>query len=289
MTALPGLDALLRQDLPPAVVLMRLMLSGLAADDLLHGLEVAAGRGDARLDALHDLAREASEGLRTLERMVAAGADHGPAASAPDGVEAARRMFDRLVALSPEASVAAYSLGDPARLAAATAEVMEWLRGLGLLEGRPAVLDLGCGVGRFCVALAPHARCLVGLEVSEGMARVARQRLAGIGHALVVRGSGHDLAPLRDGAFDLVLAVDVFPYIVQASPALADRYLEEARRVLRPGGSLVILNWSYGGAADDPEDLPRRADKVGLLLHRSKEIAFRQWDGLAFWLQSHES
>jgi SAM-dependent methyltransferase len=289
MTVLPGLDALLRQDLPPAVVLMRLMLSGLAAEDLLRGLAVAAGRGDARLDALLHLAHEAQQGLRTLERMVAAGADHGPAASATEGVDAARRMFDRLVALSPEASVAAYSLGDPARLAAATAEVVEWLQGLGLLDGRPSVLDLGCGVGRFCVALAPFARRLVGLEVSEGMARVARQRLAGIDHAAVLRGSGHDLAPLRDGAFDLVLAADVFPYIVQASPELADRHLMETRRVLRPDGSLVILNWAYGSAADHPDELERRAASAGLLLHRSEEIAFRQWDGSAFWLKAHES
>ena len=56
--------------------------------------------------------------------------DH--AAAAPDEVgalAAIRDQFDRAAALSPEAGVAAYSLGDPRVLEAATAELVAWLDG----------------------------------------------------------------------------------------------------------------------------------------------------------------
>jgi SAM-dependent methyltransferase len=283
MTDLPRIRAILAEEAPPSVLLMRLMLTGLSADAVLDALRALAD-GDAQWAPLLALAQSSRDGLATLGRMVASGAEHGPAASAADGVAAARAMFDRLVAVSPEASVAAYSLGDPARLEAATAEVVAWLRGRGLLDPPPRLLDLGCGIGRFCAALAPLARQVVGLEVSEAMARRARARLAGMGGASVLVGSGHDLAALADGSFDLILAVDAFPYLVQASPALAAGHLREAARLLRPDGHLVILNYSYRGLDADLRELPVHAREAGLEPVLTGERPFLQWDGAVFLL-----
>ena len=256
-------------DAPAPVALMRLMLAGGTAEDVIARLR--SDPPSARRDAMLALAEESLDGLRALERMVAAGADH----ARMDSVGAARAMFDRLVALSQEASVAAYSLGDPALLARATGEVVDWLRGLGLLAGRPAVLDLGCGIGRFLGALDADAKFVVGVEVSEAMARAAQARVPG---AMVVRGAGRDLAMLRDAAFDLVLAVDVFPYLVSAG--LAEGHVREAARVLRAGGSLVVLNWSYGEG--EVEEVARRA---GFEVRVSGVRPFGGWDGVGYVLR----
>jgi SAM-dependent methyltransferase len=237
------------------------------------------------LDALRDLARQRRDNLALLERMVAAGADHRPAPSAEAGIAAAQAMFERLVRISPEASVAAYSLGDPQLLDQATAEVLDWLRGLGLLEGRPAVLDLGCGIGRLAAALAPHAGSVLGLDVSPGMIELARARCAGIAGLRFETCSGRDLAPLPDAGFDLVLAADVFPYLVQAGLALAETHLREAARVLRPGGSLVILNFSYRGAAADRADLAAMAARAGFAVLRDGVRELDVWDCPGFWLR----
>ena len=74
--------------------------------------------------------------------------------------------FDRLAARSPEASVALYSLGQPELLAAATREVVDLMNDWRLLAPDRDVLDLGCGIGRFLVALAPKVRSVLGLDLS---------------------------------------------------------------------------------------------------------------------------
>src|SRR5690606_25562017 len=137
------------------------------------------------------------------------GAAHAAAASAEAGIAESRAMFDRLVRISPEASVAAYSLGDPALLDAATREVVEWLRGLGLLDGRPRILDLGCGIGRIAQALAPHADGVMGIDVSPGMIEAALERCRGVPGVEFTLTSGHDLGQVAASTFDLVLAIDV--------------------------------------------------------------------------------
>jgi hypothetical protein len=165
-------DALLG-DAAPTLALMRVLLAGMPAAELESGLR---GLGGDRAARLRRVAASHLGGVASLERMVAAGARHGPA-----GLDSIRDMFDRLVRISPEASVAAYSLGDPGLLDAATAEMAGWMRGRGLLAGQPDLLDFGCGIGRFCLALAPEARTVLGLDLSHrhGGGRAEALRRAG--------------------------------------------------------------------------------------------------------------
>jgi SAM-dependent methyltransferase len=96
--------------------------------------------------------------------------------------------------------------------------------------------------------------------------------------------SGLDLAPFRDRSFDLVLAVDSFPYLFQAGSALVARHVAEAARVLRPGGDLVILNLSYrDDLGEDRRDLAALATGA-FDLRRDGTREFRHWDGAAFHL-----
>lgn len=277
------LDAWRRGEISGPIALMRLVLGGMQPEDVVAVLQAKADRPP--ISELAALAQGRMAALSGLAAVVRAGAGHG----AGTGLDATRAMFDRLVAVSPEAAVAAYSLGDPALLEAATAEVVAWLDGLGLLADAPRVLDLGCGIGRIAAAMAPRARSVLGLDIAPAMVATARARCAGLSGLRFETCSGRDLRDLPDGGFDLVLAADVFPYLVQDGPALVSTMLAEAGRVLAPGGHLAILNLSYRGLEVDRAELPILAGGSGLILAREDVRPFRIWDAAAFLLRKQAS
>ena len=98
------------------------------------------------------------------------------------------------------------------------------------LAGR-RLLDLGCGKGRFARALCREGAAVVGLDLSAAMLGEA----TGIER---VRASARRL-PFRPASFDAVVAVEVFEHL---APRSLDLVCGEIRRVLRPGGTLVIVD-----------------------------------------------
>lgn len=252
------------------VALARLVLGGAAPDAIAARLTGARG---AAADELRRLLAD----REALNRLAAAAAsiDHG--ATGPAALAAFRDGFDRAAAISPEASVAAYSLGNPTLLDAATAELVAWLAARGKL-GDADVLDLGCGIGRVAAVLAPRVRSVLGLDIAPAMIAEARRRHGTVRFALT-DGTGLSLGA---GAFDLILAVDSFPYLVQAE--VAERHVADAARVLRPGGTLAIFNLSYRGMNADRADARRWAETFGFRLACDGARPFRIWDGAAFLL-----
>jgi SAM-dependent methyltransferase len=105
----------------------------------------------------------------------------------------------------------------------------------GLLEGTETVGDLGCGTGQLARLLAPFAGRVVGVDRSAEMLELARERLARASNVELRQGELEAL-PLDDGALDVAILSLVLHYV--ADPA---RVFVEARRVLRPGGRLLIL------------------------------------------------
>lgn len=230
------------------------------------------------------LGREAQ--IDALSAQVAAtAADHNAFGATPaEGIARIAGFFDRAVAASPEASVALYSLGDPAILAAATAEIVEWLETEDLLRPEADVLDLGCGFGRVAAVLAPRCRSVLGLDVSGGMIAEARSRFGAVENLRFEQTGGEDLGLLADGVFDLVLAIDSFPYLVQAGEAVVGQHLADARRVLRSPGALVILNMSYDDDAQDQARASAWASAFGFEVAIAEPHPFRLWDGSAYVL-----
>jgi SAM-dependent methyltransferase len=103
------------------------------------------------------------------------------------------------------------------------------------LAGIPGpILDAGCGTGGLLARLG-RSDC-VGLEYD---ARAARRAAAKSGVA-IVQGSVNAM-PFRDGAFAAIVSADVLCHAA-VDPAAA---LAELRRVLRPGGMLVLNLPSY--------------------------------------------
>ena len=268
----------------PEVALARLLLGGAGAEAIGRLLaerrpEAHAGPPGPRWSALAALAESRGPALDALAAEIAATAsDHTAIGATPAGVAA---FFDRAAAHSPEAGVALFSLGVPAILAAATAEMVAWLRDLRLLRPNADVLDLGCGFGRVAAALAPDCLSVLGLDVSAGMVAEARRRHAGLANARFETTEGAGLAMLPEAGFDIVLAVDSFPYIVQAG--LAPAHFAGAARALRPGGTLAVLNLSYGRSAEaDRADATAWAAASGFTLERAGARPFTLWDGTAW-------
>ncbi|MDG4882748.1 class I SAM-dependent methyltransferase [Mesorhizobium sp. WSM4884] len=189
--------------------------------------------------------------------------------------------FDQAAVISPAASVQLSSLGDEERLSAATAEIASWLEQRGFLGTGKAILDIGCGIGRFECALHTRAKHIVGIDISSKMLAIARRRCAGLVNVKFRRTSGLDLGEFAAGRFDGVLAVDSFPYLMLAG--VAERHFSEMARVLRPGGMAIILNYSYRmSSALDSSDIRRLAHTCVMDVIVDGEKPFRRWDGTAF-------
>jgi SAM-dependent methyltransferase len=226
------------------------------------------------------------DGCRRIERMLRSGIDtDAAAASVEDGIAFCRHLFDWSVQQSSPSSVALYSLGSERILDEATREVVALLRRWRIVGGPRDMLEIGCGIGRFQKALAFDVHTITGIDVSANMIAAARTRCQGIPNVVLRECSGRDLAAFDDASFDAVLAVDSFPYLYQSGMPLVERHFAEVRRVLRPDGDFVILEFSYrNDIAADMADVQRLAAANGFTLRVAGEQPFSLWDGAAFML-----
>lgn len=131
------------------------------------------------------------------------------------------------------------------------------------------VLDAGCGGGGTALSLAEEARFAVGLDLLARF-RAAGTRLQqerGVANAAFVQGDGERL-PFRDGSFDLVFSHSVIEHV-----ASAQAYLQECRRVLKPGGALYLSTAPYLSLAG--AHLPRLLVPLPIHILLGRRLAFK--------------
>jgi ubiquinone/menaquinone biosynthesis C-methylase UbiE len=100
-----------------------------------------------------------------------------------------------------------------------------------------SVLDVGCGTGALARRLVSAGYEVTGVDPSEGMLEVMRERSPGI---QAVQASGTEL-PFDSDHFDLVLSVATFHHI--AEPDAVRATLAEMTRVSKPSGRIVV--WDH--------------------------------------------
>jgi len=113
------------------------------------------------------------------------------------------------------------------------------------LLGRPArVLEVGCGQGHLLEKAHRQLRPerLVGVDLSEVMARIAWQRLTRRRKTdrIQVMQAEATALPFPDSSFDAVLSMHMMEHLDDEP---LSRFMAEARRVLKPGGRL--LAWTF--------------------------------------------
>lgn len=262
-------------------------------DDLLTQLRAAAEPTRLRLLALcargawcvSDLVAILGQSQPRLSRHLKLLAEAGLLSRTPEGPNAwfqlaseadlARQILARLPEADPllaaDRRAAARLAAERARAASETfrREGSDWdeMRALGLpaaeieaalLAALPPrlgrLLDIGCGTGGLLERVALRVDEGLGVDASRDMLALARTRLAerGLAHVAVRQADMYRL-PLADNTFDAVTLQMVLHYAEDPAAALA-----EAARVLRPGGTLLVVDLA-------PH---QRADLLGAYAHR---------------------
>ncbi|SHO43073.1 class I SAM-dependent methyltransferase [Anaerocolumna xylanovorans] len=95
-----------------------------------------------------------------------------------------------------------------------------------------SILDVGCGTGNVLIELANGSRKLYGVDLSENMVNIAKERLKD--SAVIVTADAGEL-PFENNSFDILLCNASFHHYPQPEAVLG-----EMRRVLKPSGVLLI-------------------------------------------------
>ena len=130
------------------------------------------------------------------------------------------RFYDRVVATTTRSRAL---LGHVLRIAA--------------VRPGEVVLDVGCGTGSLAAKLAAADR-VFGLDADAHALDLARAKID-TGRVFLARGLAQSM-PFRAGTFDVVVSSLFFHHLT--TQAKGD-VLQEIRRVLRPGGRFVVVDW----------------------------------------------
>jgi SAM-dependent methyltransferase len=139
-----------------------------------------------------------------------------------------------------------------------TEESLDWLREGGRITAADRVLDVATGAGFTARFVAGLAARVVGLDVSAGMLREARQRAVSSGASNLEFCQGAaEAIPLASEAFDVVTC-RIAPHHFESMP----RFLAESRRVLTSAGRLFIVDTTV---PDDVLEVDEWQNRVELL------------------------
>ena len=136
-------------------------------------------------------------------------------------------------------------------------------------KARPGerALDLGSGAGEFTAALADAGAAVVGVDVAEAALSRARTAHPQLDFRRVpIDGP----LPFTDGSFDLIWSSEVIEHVADTA-----RWLSEVRRVLSPGGRLLLTTPSHGRLRMALGGVERFSEPLGDHLHLYTQRSLR--------------
>ncbi len=159
-------------------------------------------------------------------------------------------------------------------------ENRETLDMLALAPGA-AVLEIGCGTGRFARAAAAAGMVVTAVDVSAVMLDYVRRKAAEAGTAVATRHAGFLTMGLPDGAFDAAVSGLALHHLPDLWKLAA---LRNVARALKPGGRFVLRDVVFAPTADEaPEphferfaaSLPEM--RVPAARHVAREFSTYDW------------
>ncbi|GGE76589.1 class I SAM-dependent methyltransferase [Stappia taiwanensis] len=133
---------------------------------------------------------------------------------------------------------------------------------------RGTILDIGCGLGggiRLASVRYPESK-VTGVDINATAVKVCRKRMKDLSNVTVTLGNGRAL-PLPDAAFDFIFSVGAASYIS------LPEFLQEASRVLKPGGTLSFsVGYTDAQFEQHRQMVENQARKAGLTLRRAVDI-----------------
>ncbi|HOY68194.1 MAG TPA: class I SAM-dependent methyltransferase [Candidatus Ozemobacteraceae bacterium] len=104
------------------------------------------------------------------------------------------------------------------------------------LAAEKDVLEVACGSGQGLGMLAKVAKRVVGIDIDPKLVEIAQQTYANHPKIQILQGDASNI-PFPDQSFDLILLFEAIYYLPDI-----ESFIKETRRLLRPGGSLVICS-----------------------------------------------
>jgi SAM-dependent methyltransferase len=148
----------------------------------------------------------------------------------------------------------------------APAAVFDDLVSLGGLEAGARLLEIGCGTGQATRPLAERGFEIVGIELGESLAELARRELAAFPRVTIVTAAFEEWDPPAE-SFDAAVSFNAFHWI---DPEV--RYAKSAE-LLRPGGTLGVLGSAFVEHHDaDPTWLALQSDYEAVLGEREPRL-----------------
>ena len=157
-----------------------------------------------------------------------------------------------------------------AEVAEDDARLLAVVETLSPLYGR-RILDVGCGKGRFARRLSERGAHVIGIDASAGMLAEAR----GIPR---VRATARQL-PFGRASFDGAMAVEVLEHL---APEALDHVFGEVVRILKPGGTFVVIDKNACSVNADRPWLPSLAvkwidERRGRWMYSHREPLCERW------------
>lgn len=118
-------------------------------------------------------------------------------------------------------------------------EVLQWAQ----VKSAENILDVGCGIGGSSLYLAgKYAASVTGITLSPVQANRATERAAGLG---LSRRTNFQVAdalsmPFADNSFDLIWSLESGEHMPDKT-----KFLQECYRVLKPGGTMIVVTWCH--------------------------------------------
>ncbi len=148
-------------------------------------------------------------------------------------------------------------------------------------EGRELVYDLGCGAGRHMAYLQAEGFRVIGSDLAPNGLAVCQEQLATAGLRADLVRADMAASPFADATFDAAVSTNVLNHNPRA---VLQQALDEAHRVLRPGGEfyLTVLttdDWRCGSGEEvEPNTFVlAEGPETGILHHFFDEADLLDW------------